>query len=203
MPAPYHATTRDRDRHEAEAVLEHFDGVLPETQFALIDRLVDATAADRRHRISMSDTAMEPGVALSYSGVRYVLAPETPASLFAALPVALAHGYPTLVLAHERSANAGNLIWPATGEEVNHQWGKSLEAERLLATTPPAARPGHGVPGRDGAGGQRPPPRPLSPGVGRPPPPPAMAPGATFFHARALDARRFATYVLGTGVAST
>jgi GNAT superfamily N-acetyltransferase len=48
------------------------------------------------------------------------------------VPVALVHGHSYLVLAHERSANTGNLIWDATGEDVNHQWGKSLAAERLL-----------------------------------------------------------------------
>jgi len=37
-----------------------------------------------------------------------------------------------MVLAHEHSANAGNLVWERTGEEVNHQWGKSLAAEQLL-----------------------------------------------------------------------
>ncbi len=35
-------------------------------------------------------------------------------------------------LAHERSADTGNLIWEQTGEEINHQWGKSYEAEKLL-----------------------------------------------------------------------
>jgi hypothetical protein len=30
------------------------------------------------------------------------------------------------------SADAGNLLWERTGEQVNHQWGKSLGAELLL-----------------------------------------------------------------------
>jgi hypothetical protein len=66
-------------------------------------------------------------------GVRSLTAAETPASLFGAIPLALAQGYRVLALAHERSANVGNLVWSRTGEEVNHQWGKSYEAERLLA----------------------------------------------------------------------
>ncbi len=45
----------------------------------------------------------------------------------------LTHGYRRMALAHEFSANKGNLIWAATGEDVNHQWGKSWEAERLLS----------------------------------------------------------------------
>jgi hypothetical protein len=37
-----------------------------------------------------------------------------------------------LCLGHERSADTGNLVWERTGEEVNHQWGKSHEAEVML-----------------------------------------------------------------------
>lgn len=102
-------------------------------QMALIDRLVEG-ADTRRHTIYIYDTSTDlPVDRLSpYAGVRYVLAAETPASLFASLPIALTHGYRRLLLGHERSANVGNLYWSVTGEDVNHQWGKSLQAERLL-----------------------------------------------------------------------
>lgn len=104
-------------------------------QIELIDGLVDASGARERHRIYMYDTSTDlPLDKLgAYAGVSYVLAAETPASLFAALPVALAHGHRNLMVGHERSANTGNLVWSATGEDVNHQWGKSLEAESMLA----------------------------------------------------------------------
>jgi UDP-N-acetyl-alpha-D-muramoyl-L-alanyl-L-glutamate epimerase len=104
-------------------------------QHALLDRLVDHTAAERRHRHWIHDDFLDaPVVGLEPErGVRSVTAAETPASLFGALPLALAQGYRVLALAHERSANVGNLVWQRTGEEVNHQWGKSYEAERLLA----------------------------------------------------------------------
>lgn len=59
---------------------------------------------------------------------------ETPASVFMSLPFALAHGYDDFIVGHERSADFGNFIWSMTGEEINHQWGKTLEAERLLST---------------------------------------------------------------------
>jgi hypothetical protein len=104
-------------------------------QHALLDRLVDHTAAERRHRHWIHDDFLDAPVAAlePERGVRSVTAAETPASLFGALPLALAQGYRVLALAHERSANVGNLVWQRTGEEVNHQWGKSYEAERLLA----------------------------------------------------------------------
>jgi UDP-N-acetyl-alpha-D-muramoyl-L-alanyl-L-glutamate epimerase len=64
--------------------------------------------------------------------VATVTAAETPSSIFNALPYALQHGYRYFCLAHERSADAGQLIWDANGEEINHQWGKSFAAEQLI-----------------------------------------------------------------------
>jgi hypothetical protein len=104
----------------------------PVHQHALLDRLGGATARVRAERQWVLDDFMDAPVAALRPGlgVRSILAAETPASLFAALPLALARGYRGLVLAHEASANSGNLVW--RGEEVNHQWGKSWEAEVLL-----------------------------------------------------------------------
>ena len=92
----------------------------PAPQHALIDRLLDQLAPRRRWRAEIADDFLRPGM----------VAAETPSSIFGALPIALAQGHGRLVLAHERSANSPNLIW--NGEPVNHQWGKSLAAERLL-----------------------------------------------------------------------
>lgn len=103
-------------------------------QHALLERVAGATKRVRAERQWIFDDFLDaPVVAMRPSlGVRSVLAAETPASVFAALPIALARGYRGLVVAHEHSANTGNLVWDATGEEVNHQWGKGWEAEQLL-----------------------------------------------------------------------
>ena len=103
-------------------------------QHALLDRLGAASARVRAERQWIHDDFLDAPIAqlAPELGVRSVLAAETPASVFAALPLALARGYRGLVVAHEHSANTGNLTWAATGEAVNHQWGKSWEAERLL-----------------------------------------------------------------------
>ncbi|MCW5809309.1 MAG: hypothetical protein KIT31_43550, partial [Deltaproteobacteria bacterium] len=103
-------------------------------QHALIERVAGATARARRERQWVLDDFLDAPVATLRPelGVRSVLAAETPASVFAAVPIALARGYRGLVVAHERGANASNLVWDATGEGVNHQWGKSWEAEQLL-----------------------------------------------------------------------
>ena len=104
-------------------------------QLALLDGLLDEGRSARRHRqVVLDDFGDAPVLALHGGalGVRSVTAAETPSSIFAALPIALDRGYSHLVLGHEASANRGNLVWDRTGEEVNHQWGKSLAAERLL-----------------------------------------------------------------------
>lgn len=101
-------------------------------QHALLDRLGDVSARARAERQWVVDDFMDcPAVTLRPDlGVRSLLAAETPASVFASLPIALARGYRGLVVAHETSANTGNLVWG--DEEVNHQWGKGWEAESLL-----------------------------------------------------------------------
>ena len=48
-----------------------------------------------------------------------------------ALLTAATQGFDAVALANERSASAGNFVW--NGIEVNHQFSKSLRAERLLA----------------------------------------------------------------------
>ncbi len=103
-------------------------------QHSIIDALLDHGAPVVRHRQWILEDFLDapaPALHAEY-GVRSVAAAETPCSLFGALPVVLAHGYRAVALAHERSADAGNLVWPRTGEVVNHQWAKSREAEVLL-----------------------------------------------------------------------
>jgi hypothetical protein len=107
-----------------------------EAQVGLCFGLLDELAATPRRILSITDsldevTSGEMAELFGLDGP--LLAAETPASLFEAIPLVLQHGYRYLVLGHEASADVGNLVWAATGEEVNHQWGKSVEAERLLA----------------------------------------------------------------------
>jgi hypothetical protein len=101
-------------------------------QHALLDRVASRSARVRAERQWIYDDFLDsPVLQLRPEfGVRTVTAAETPASVFAALPLALARGYRGLVVAHEAGANAANLV--ADGEPINHQWGKSWEAEQLL-----------------------------------------------------------------------
>ncbi|HET9625177.1 MAG TPA: hypothetical protein VFP84_27605 [Kofleriaceae bacterium] len=103
-----------------------------EPQHALLDRIAGRTARVRAERQWVIDDLLDAPVARLRPalGVKYILAAETPASVFATVPLALARGYRGLVVAHEASANSGNLEW--NGETVNHQWGKGWDAEQLL-----------------------------------------------------------------------
>ena len=51
---------------------------------------------------------------------------------FAVLPVMLEYGYSDVIVGNERSANVGNLFWPAEGRSINHQWLKSFNAENMI-----------------------------------------------------------------------
>jgi hypothetical protein len=103
-------------------------------QHALIDRLLARVPAARHHRQWVFDDFLtSPLLKLEPPrGVATLAAAETPVSVFASLPIILAHRLRHTVLAHERSADTGQFHWEVTGEDVNHQWGKSLEAEILL-----------------------------------------------------------------------
>lgn len=104
-------------------------------QHDLIDRLLDHGVARTRHRLLMLDDIYDaPMLALHGQelGVRTMAAAETMSGVFASVPILLSRGYGHAVVGHEASANRGNLIWDKTGEDINHQWGKSREAERLL-----------------------------------------------------------------------
>jgi hypothetical protein len=104
-------------------------------QHRLLDAVLDVCRPQARHRQWVFDDFLDSPVLelCTEYGVNSLAAAETPSSVFGALPLALARGYRHLVVAHERSADHGNLTWSETGEEINHQWGKSIEAEALLS----------------------------------------------------------------------
>ncbi|MEM8637280.1 MAG: hypothetical protein AAGG51_00480 [Cyanobacteria bacterium P01_G01_bin.54] len=102
-------------------------------QHDLIAPVVEATYPLAHHKLSIIDDFLDfPFFELYFSGNSGITAPETPVSIFEALPIMLFHGYPHLGLAHEKSANTGNFIWEKIGQEVNHQWGKGYAAEQAM-----------------------------------------------------------------------
>ena len=103
-----------------------------EHQHQLINKLMNYSNATEQHQLRIYDSFGDAPVNDVYPEIKEILAAETPTSLFSALPILLKNNYHYMVLAHERSANTGNLIWSETGEDINHQWGKSYAAEQLL-----------------------------------------------------------------------
>lgn len=104
------------------------------SQHELVSRLVPHIAPTRHRRQWIFDDFLDSPVLELFNphGTRTLAAAETPSSVFAVLPYVLADDITHVALAHERSADKGQLTWPLTGEEVNHQWGKSFEAESLI-----------------------------------------------------------------------
>ena len=102
-------------------------------QHNLISEVLEYVSPVRKHKISIYDDFIDyPFLGLYFSKNSGITVPETPVSIFECLPVMLNEGYKYLSLAHEKSANTGNFFWEKLGKEVNHQWGKSHEAEKLL-----------------------------------------------------------------------
>ncbi len=105
-----------------------------EKQLQIIEKLLEKLSSQKVHKQYVFDSFvdspilnMEPQL-----GIESITCAETPSSIFACLPIVLSEGYQYIALGHEHSANVGNLVWDKTGEEINHQWGKSFEAEQLL-----------------------------------------------------------------------
>ena len=104
------------------------------TQHDLIERLSQTSVSEKHHKQWIFDDFLDsPILDLSRSSERHTLtAAETPSSVFASLPIVLSNGFRYIALGHELSADTGQVYWEKTQEDVNHQWGKSLEAERLI-----------------------------------------------------------------------
>lgn len=106
------------------------------SQHDLVGRIMPYIAPLRHRRQWIFDDFLDSPVLELFNpyGARTLTAAETPSSVFGVLPYVLADDVSHIALAHERSADKGQLTWDVTGEEINHQWGKSCEAERLINT---------------------------------------------------------------------
>ena len=103
-------------------------------QHEQISGLLEFCKPTKKHRQWILDDFLDSPV-LEFgpqSAVKTLTAAETPSSIFASLPIILAGDITEVCLAHEKSSDTGQVIWEKTGEDVNHQWGKSFEAEELI-----------------------------------------------------------------------
>jgi hypothetical protein len=75
---------------------------------------------------------LDPGLtALNSAGALNGHVPVTAIVSCVALLTAALHGFDAVVMANERSASSGNVVWD--GVEVNHQFSKGAVVERLLS----------------------------------------------------------------------
>ena len=102
----------------------------------LLHLLPSSPIQGSQHRLSIFEDYLNAPTLGSLGkevGISSFLDGETSLALFAAVPIALFYCYTSILFGNERSANVGNLVWEeVSGEEINHQWGKSKEHELLL-----------------------------------------------------------------------
>ena len=105
-----------------------------EAQHLLVDAVLAHCRPRRVHRAWILDDALDAPIAATYPqlGISRIVAAETVSSYWAALPVALQHGFIEVALGITRSTDEHNLVWDQTGEEINYLWGMSAAAEQLL-----------------------------------------------------------------------
>jgi hypothetical protein len=104
---------------------------------------IRAVMAKSGTEVAVAERILDPLLLdLNSVGARNGHVPVTAINSLIAVAAALATGAGAVVMSNESSASIPNLVWQ--GVEVNHQWAKSLEAERLLA----AALDGRGNPVR-------------------------------------------------------
>ena len=104
------------------------------SQHQIISKLLDFCNPEQQHRQWIFDDFLDsPVITLGpETRSKTLTAAETPSSIFSSLPIVLSHGITEICLAHEKSSDTGQVIWERTGEDVNHQWGKSYEAEIFI-----------------------------------------------------------------------
>jgi hypothetical protein len=101
-----------------------------------------AAVADLPHLVVQR--RIDPGLLkLNRTGAINGHVPITAIISSVALLTAEVHGFGAVAMANERSASSGNVVWD--GVEVNHQFSKSLRAERLLQAAAAEAAPGLGI----------------------------------------------------------
>jgi UDP-N-acetyl-alpha-D-muramoyl-L-alanyl-L-glutamate epimerase len=104
-----------------------------EYQHSLSSKLFDHLNPTKLHRISIYDDFTDGVYMQIYTPqLQSPFTLGTPECIFAALPIILQEEYTYLSFGNEKSADTGNLYWADLGQEVNHQWIKSFDAEVMF-----------------------------------------------------------------------
>lgn len=103
---------------------------------------IEATASVAALPLNTVSRKLDPGLfKLNRAGAPNGHVPVTAVNSILALITAAAGGFDTVVFSNEASSSYGNFVWE--GREINHQWSKGLEFERLLRESVPTGAPAY------------------------------------------------------------
>ncbi len=101
-------------------------------QHELIETSIKGCSFKQHHKYYVYDDFLDSPMADLYPEYKEGFDfPETVMCIFSVFPLMLKYGYKHVSLGNERSAEVGNLVWDKTGEEINHAWAKTFNAEKL------------------------------------------------------------------------
>ncbi|MFC6321339.1 hypothetical protein ACFP3Q_14455 [Nocardioides sp. GCM10027113] len=103
-------------------------------------RPIEATAEVARIPLQSARRRLDPELfRLNEAGAPNGHVPVTAVNSLVAVLTAMALDYDTVAFSNEASSSYGNVEW--YGHDVNHQWSKGIEFERLLRASLPAGAP--------------------------------------------------------------
>jgi len=104
-----------------------------EYQHGLSAKIYQHVQPQNVHRVSIHDDFTD-GVytQIYFPHLKPPFTLGTPECIFAAMPILLDQEYCYLSFGNEKSSDTGNFYWAELGQEVNHQWIKTYEAECLF-----------------------------------------------------------------------
>jgi UDP-N-acetyl-alpha-D-muramoyl-L-alanyl-L-glutamate epimerase len=104
-----------------------------EYQHELSSKIYQHVQPEKVHRVSIHDDFTDGVyVQLYFPNLKPPFTLGTPECIFAAMPILLDQEYCFLSFGNEKSSDTGNFYWEALGQEVNHQWIKTYEAECIF-----------------------------------------------------------------------
>lgn len=115
-------------------VLQSKDGRM-DLQRQLIGDVLKFTKSRRHHEVMLFEdyimAPIETCTKYKFKGIDTDFA-ETISCMFKSVLYAAALNFDTVFLGNEEASDEANFTWDLTGEEVNHQWGKTLAAETAI-----------------------------------------------------------------------
>jgi len=115
-------------------VLQSKDGRM-DLQRQLIGDVIKYTKSHRHHEVVLFEdyimAPIETCTKYNFKGIATDFV-ENISCMFKSVLYAAALNFDSVFGGNEKASDEANFIWDLTGEEVNHQWGKTLAAENMI-----------------------------------------------------------------------